>query len=140
MTRMIFINLPVRDLAAAEGFYLAIGGTKNPNFSDERSTCVLFSDSIGVMLLTHDRYAGFTSRKIGDARKESQALIALSVETRDDVDRTLEKGVTAGGKADPNPVQEHGFMYSRSVEDPDGYVWEIMWMDPAFASGEKLTS
>lgn len=137
---MIFINLPVRDLSAAGKFYVAIGGTKNPNFSDERSTCMLLSDAIGVMLLTHDRYSGFTSRKIGDARRESQVLIALSVETRDDVDRTLEKAIAAGGKADPNPVQEHGFMYSRSVEDPDGYVWEIMWMDPAFVSGEKPTS
>lgn len=140
MTRMIFINLPVRDLSAAGKFYVAIGGTKNPNFSDERSTCMLLSDAIGVMLLTHDRYSGFTSRKIGDARRESQVLIALSVETRDDVDRTLEKAIAAGGKADPNPVQEHGFMYSRSVEDPDGYVWEIMWMDPAFVSGEKPAS
>lgn len=137
---MIFINLPVRDLSAAGKFYVAIGGTKNPNFSDERSTSMLLSDAIGVMLLTHDRYSGFTSRKIGDARRESQVLIALSVETRDDVDRTLEKAIAAGGKADPNPVQEHGFMYSRSVEDPDGYVWEIMWMDPAFVSGEKPTS
>jgi uncharacterized protein len=93
----------------------------------------MYSDAIGVMLMTHDRYRQFTQRPIGDARRESQALLALSVEKRDGVDATLTGAIGAGGPADPNPAQDHGFMFSRSVEDPDGYVWEIMWMDAAHA-------
>jgi hypothetical protein len=93
----------------------------------------MFSDAIGVMLLTHDHYRQFTQRPIGDARRESQALLALSVDDRNAVDATLARATGAGGKADPNPKQDHGFMYGRSAEDPDGNVWEIMWMDAAAA-------
>ncbi|MGO4129680.1 VOC family protein [Inquilinus sp. YAF38] len=131
MAKMIFVNLPVRNLAASGAFYVALGGTVNPQFSDDNGTSVMFSDAIGVMLLTHDRYRQFTQRPIGDARRESQALIALGVDSREAVDATVAKAAAAGGRADPNPVQDHGFMYNRSVEDPDGYVWEIMWMDHA---------
>lgn len=131
MAKMIFVNLPVRDLAASAAFYVALGGTVNPQFSDDNANSVMFSDAIGVMLLTHDRYRQFTQRPIGDARRESQALIALSVDSRDAVDATVTKAAATGGRADPNPVQDHGFMYNRSVEDPDGNVWEIMWMDQA---------
>lgn len=133
MTRMIFVNLPVRDLGPAGAFYRALGGTVNGLFSDEQATCVMFSDTIGVMLLTHERYSQFTSRPIGDARTQSQALLALSVETREAVDTAIAAAVAAGGRADPNPVQDLGFMYGRSAEDPDGNVWEILWMDPAAA-------
>jgi uncharacterized protein len=131
MSRMIFVNLPVRDLKASTGFYTALGGALNPQFSGEKSCCMMFSDTIGVMLLTHAHYSQFTQRPIGDARRESQALLALSVESRDAVNATLSQATAAGGGADPNPSQDHGFMFSRSVEDPDGNVWEIMWMDPA---------
>ena len=131
MTKMIFVNLPVRDLAASTAFYVALGGEVNPQFSGEQSSSVMFSDAIGVMLLTHDHYRQFTQRPIGDARRESQALFALSVDSRDAVDATLTRAVAAGGRADPNPAQDHGFMFGRSVEDPDGNVWEIMWMDAA---------
>src|SRR5580700_8628566 len=131
MSKMIFVNLPVRDLAASTAFYVALGGAVNPQFSGEQSTSLMFSDAIGVMLLTHDHYRQFTQRPIGDARRESQALLALSVDSRDTVDATVTRAAAAGGHADPNPVQDHGFMYGRSVEDPDGNVWEIMWMDAA---------
>ncbi|MDZ5452663.1 MULTISPECIES: VOC family protein [Labrys] len=131
MAKMIFLNLPVRDLAAATAFYVALGGEVNPQFSDEQTKSVMLSDAIVVMLLTHERYGQFTKRPIGDARQWSQALIALNVDTRDAVDATLARTTQAGGKADPNPAQDHGFMVSRSVEDPDGNVWEIVWMDPA---------
>jgi predicted lactoylglutathione lyase len=131
MSKMIFVNLPVRDLAASTAFYLALGGTLNPQFSGEHSSSIMFSDTIGVMLLTYDHYRQFTTRPIGDARRESHALLALSVESRDAVNATLTQATAAGGSADPNPPQDHGFMFSRSVEDPDGNVWEIMWMDPA---------
>ncbi|MGV8937168.1 MAG: VOC family protein [Allorhizobium sp.] len=136
MTKMIFINLPVRALAEAREFYGAIGATQNTQFSDERSNCMMISETIGVMLLTHERYGEFTSRPIGDARLYSQALLALTFASRDEVDRTVEKAVAAGGKADPNPVQDLGFMYNRTIEDPDGNVWEIFWMDPATVAGE----
>jgi predicted lactoylglutathione lyase len=135
MPKMIFVNLPVRDLGASTAFYVALGGEVNPQFSDEQAKSVMFSDAIGVMLMTHDRYRVFTQRPIGDARRESQALIALSVDSRDAVNATVTRAVAAGGSADPNPVQDHGFMFGRSVEDPDGYVWEIMWMDTASLGG-----
>jgi predicted lactoylglutathione lyase len=131
---MIFVNLPVRDLSKSTRFYEALGGKVNPQFSDEQAKSVMFSEAIGVMLMTHERYGQFTKRPIGDARRESQALIALSVDSRDAVDATLKRATAAGGRGDPNPAQDHGFMFNRSVEDPDGYVWEIMWMDmTAFA-------
>jgi predicted lactoylglutathione lyase len=133
MPKMIFVNLPVRDLAASTKFYVALGGAVNPQFSDEHATSVMYSDAIGVMLMTHDRYRGFTKRPIGDARRESQALLALSVDSRDAVGVTVDAAVAAGGNADPNPVQDLGFMLNRSVEDPNGYVWEIMWIDMAAA-------
>src|SRR5882757_2464646 len=129
MSKMIFVNLPVRDLAASTAFYVALGGTVNPQFSDEQATSLMFSEAIGVMLLTHERYGQFTQRPIGDARRESQALLALTVDSRDAVDATLTRTVAAGGRADPNPAQDHGFMRNRTVEDPDGNVWEIVWMD-----------
>jgi predicted lactoylglutathione lyase len=132
MPKMIFVNLPVRDLAASTAFYVALGGEVNPQFSGEQSSAIVLSDAINVMLLTHQHYGQFTSRPIGDARRESQTLLCLSIDTRDGVDSTVDKVVAAGGKADPNAPQEQGgFMYGRSVEDPDGYVWELMWMDMA---------
>jgi len=137
MPKMIFVNLPVRDLAKSTAFYGALGGQVNPQFSDDGAKCVMLSDAIGLMLLSHDRYRQFTQRPIGDARRESQALIALSVDTRDAVDATVERATATGGRADPNPVQDHGFMRNRSIEDPDGYVWEIMWMDPAALAGKQ---
>jgi uncharacterized protein len=140
MSRMIFVNLPVCNLAASTAFYAALGGKVNPQFSGERSTSLMFSDAIGLMLLTHDHYRDFTKRPIGDARRESQTLLALSVDSRDAVDATLARAVAAGGGADPNPSQDHGFMFSRSVEDPDGYVWEIMWMDAAAHAGQDSTA
>jgi predicted lactoylglutathione lyase len=140
MSRMIFVNLPVRDLAASTTFYVALGGTVNPQFSGERSSSLMFSDAIGVMLLTHDHYGEFTKRPIGDARRQSQALLALSVDNRAAVDATLTRAAAAGGSPDPNPAQDHGFMYGRSIEDPDGYVWEIMWMDPAAQAGTAASA
>ncbi|SFJ70805.1 hypothetical protein SAMN05216304_11260 [Bosea sp. OK403] len=131
MGRMIFVNLPVRDLPAATRFYLAIGGTLNPQFSNDQASSVMFSDAIGVMLLTHEHYRQFTARPIGDPRRESQMLIALTADSRDAVDATIEKGVAAGGRADPNPAQDLGFMFNRHIEDPDGNVWEVLWMDPS---------
>lgn len=131
MNKMIFVNLPVRDLSAATKFYIALGGTLNPQFSGEEASSIMLSDAIGVMLLTHAHYRKFTQRPIGDPRRESQTLLALTVESRDAVNATVAKAAAEGGRADPNPAQDPGFMFSRSIEDPDGNVWEIFWMDPA---------
>ena len=135
MPKMIFINLPITDLARSAAFYAALGATKNPKFSDEASACMVLSETVHVMLLTHEKYRHFTSRPIADARATSAALIALSFDSRDAVNATVDRAVAAGGQADPNPQQDHGFMFGRSVQDPDGHVWEIFWMDPAAAGG-----
>ena len=135
MPKMVFINLPVTDLARSTAFYEALGGTRNPKFSDEASACMVLSETIHAMLLTHGKYSNFTSRPIADAHATSSALIALTVDSRDEVNATIDRAVAAGGQADPNPKQDHGFMFGRSVQDPDGHVWEIFWMDPAAAGG-----
>lgn len=131
MSKMIFVNLPVRDLQAATKFYLAIGGTLNPQFSNEQASSMMFSDSIGVMLLTHEHYSQFTTRPIGDPKRDSQMLVALTADSKDEVNAVVEKGVAAGGRADPNPTQDLGFMFNRHIEDPDGNVWEFLWMNPS---------
>ena len=129
MPKMIFVNLPVTQLDRSVAFYLALGATKNPKFSDETSACMVFSDAIHAMLLTHEKYRHFTARPIADAHTSSAALIALNADSREDVNATIARAVAAGGQADPNPQQDHGFMFGRSVQDPDGHVWEIFWID-----------
>jgi predicted lactoylglutathione lyase len=128
MGKMIFLNLPVSDLVKSTAFYEAVGGTKNPEFSDATASCMVFSDTIHTMLLTHEKYRMFTRRPIADAHKTSAALIALTVDTRDEVDAIVNQAAENGGVADPNPKQDHGFMYGRSFEDPDGHIWELVWM------------
>lgn len=129
MERMIFVNLPVKDLALSRTFYEAIGATNEPNFTDEGAAMMRFSEAIAVMLLTHERFASFTKRPIPNAHESAQMLIALSEESRESVDDVVGRAAGAGGTADPNPPQDHGFMYSRSFADPDGHIWEPAWMD-----------
>jgi predicted lactoylglutathione lyase len=130
---MIFVNLPVSDLGKSRSFLEALGAVNEPKFSDKGAACMTFSESIHVMLLTHGEFRRFTPRPIADARSGSEVLIALSSESRESVDSSVERAVAAGGSADPSPKQDYGVMYSRSVADPDGHIWEIMWMDPAAA-------
>jgi len=139
MPRMIFVNLPVADLKRATAFYETIGAVRNPQFSDDTASGMVFSDTIHVMLLTHEKYRQFTSKKIADARTSSEVLIALSADSRADVDAMVGKAEAGGVVIDPTPVQDHGFMYGRSFEDPDGHIWEVFWMDVAAAtrSGEQ---
>ena len=134
MAHMIFVNLPVADLARARGFYEAIGFSNNPQFSDDTAACMVLSDAIYVMLLTHDKWKGFTTRPIPDAGS-SEVMLALACETRDAVDALIDAGTKAGGTADVNPPQDHGFMFQRSLLDPDGHLWDPFWMDPAVAAG-----
>ena len=133
MSRMIFVNLPVSDLQRSRGFLEALGAVNEPRFTDETAACMTFSDSIQVMLLPHDNFREFTPGTVADAKAGSEVLLALSADSRESVDSTIERGVTAGGTADPAPKQDYGVMYGRSVADPDGHIWEIMWMDPAAA-------
>lgn len=134
MPKMIFINLPVTDLNRSIAFYEAIGGKKEPKFSNEQAAMIVLSDTIHVMLLTHDFYRTFTGKPIADAHQSSQVLIALSADSAADVDATIDKAAAAGGKADPGPKQDMGgMMYDRSFEDPDGHHWEAVWMDPKAA-------
>ena len=134
MPKMIFVNLPVTDLARATAFYEAIGAVKNPQFSDDTASCMVFSETIYAMLLTHDKFRQFTPKAIADARSASEVLICLSADSRNDVDDIVGKAEVSGGVADPGPKQEFGFMYGRSFEDPDGHIWEVMWMDVAAAT------
>jgi predicted lactoylglutathione lyase len=133
MARMVFINLPVTDLARATSFYQAVGASKNEQFCDSTASCMVFSDTIHAMLLTHDKFRQFTPKTIADAHTSSEVLICLSADSRDDVDDMVARAKTAGGAADPCPKQDFGFMYGRSFEDPDGHIWEVMWMDLAAA-------
>ena len=133
MSRMIFVNLPVSDLQRSRAFVEALGAVNEPKFTDDTAACMKLSDSIFVMILTHDKFRQFTPRPIADAKAGSEVLLCVSAEDRESVDATVERAVTAGGTADPSPKQDYGVMYGRSVADPDGHIWEIMWMDPAAA-------
>ncbi len=130
MARMIFVNLPVADLAASMAFYQGLGFSNNPQFTDETAACMVWSDSIFVMLLTHAKWQTFTSRPIA-AKDSSEVLLALSLDSKAEVDTMAQAAAAHGGTADINPVQDLGFMFSRSLADLDGHVWEAFWMDPA---------
>jgi predicted lactoylglutathione lyase len=130
---MIFVNLPVANLKTSMAFYEAVGATNEPKFTNEAAAMMRFSDEVHVMLLTHDFYRTFTSKQIPDARVSAQVLLCLSSESREAVDAQVEAARQAGGVTDPTPAQDHGMMYGRSYEDPDGHIWEIMWMDAAAA-------
>ena len=129
MAKMIFVNLPVSDLKRATAFYEAVGAVKNPQFSDETASCMVFSDIIHAMLMTHDKYRHFTTKKIVDAKTSSQVLLCISADSRAEVDDIVGKAKAAGGLLDPSPVDEYDFMYGRSFEDPDGHMWGVNWMD-----------
>ncbi len=133
MSRMIFVNLPVADLNRSRAFLEGLGAVNEPKFTDDTAACMTFSDSIHVMILTHDKFSQFTPRPVADAKAGSEVLLCLSAASREQVDAFIERGVAAGGTADPSPKQDYGVMYGRSVADPDGHIWEIMWMDAAAA-------
>ena len=133
MSKLIFVNLPVGDLQRATAFYEAIGAVKNEQFCDHTASCMVFSETIHAMLLTHAKFRQFTPKAIADARTTSEVLLCMSEDSRASVDALVDKAGGAGGTADPGPKQDYGFMYGRSFEDPDGHIWEVMWMDVAAA-------
>jgi predicted lactoylglutathione lyase len=127
--KMIFVNLPVADLAASTRFYEAIGCSKNPQFSDDKASSMVWSDTITFQLLTREYFSTFTSKKIPDAHRTCQVLFALSRDSRDEVDAIAEAAPAAGGKADVRDVMDLGWLYNRAFSDPDGHVFEAVWMD-----------
>ncbi|MGL4576405.1 MAG: VOC family protein [Burkholderiaceae bacterium] len=130
MARMIFVNLPVANLPASMAFYKALGFTNNPHFTDDTAACMVLSDTINVMLLTHAKWRTFTRRPIPPA-SSSEVMLAISCDSKQAVDAMNEAAKAHGGTADINPKQDLGFMYNRPLADLDGHVWEPMWMDPA---------
>lgn len=128
MPQLIFVSIPVSDLERSKAFYQALGFTLDLRFCDDTACCVVISDSIFLMILTHDRFQGFASLPRADTTKTTAALIALSRDDRAGVDAITTAALAAGG-TEPKPAQDDGFMYSRTFHDPDGNVFEPMWMD-----------
>jgi len=129
MSRMIFVNLPVKDLAAANRFYEAIGCTKNPQFSDDNTISMVWSDTITFMLLKTGTFATFSPKPVADASKTCEVLLCLSRDSREEVDAMTEAATAGGGKADIREPMDMGWMYNRAFEDPDGHIFEVVWMD-----------
>ena len=131
MSKMIFVNLPVTDLPRSMAFYEAVGFTNNPQFTNDKAAAMMWSDSIVVMLLTHEFWKTFTDKAIPDAHESAQVFLCLSHDGRESVDAIVAKAAAAGGKREPTPTQDHGFMYGSSFEDPDGHIWENVYMNMA---------
>ncbi len=129
MTKMVFVNLPVADLAVSIGFYEALGFVRNEQFSNEEAAVMNWSEAISVNLMTHGAFAGYTPRPVADARQATEVLIALSRDSRAEVDAMAEAAARSGGAADVREPQDLGFMYVRAIEDPDGHMLEPAWMD-----------
>lgn len=129
----IFLNLPVKDLPRSREFFSKLGYAFNEQFSDDTGACLVISESIYAMLLTHAKFQSFMPKgnSLVDAKKSTEVLIALSCESREEVDDLVAKAISAGGSSFNEP-QEHGFMYGRDFQDLDGHVWEVFWMDPGF--------
>ena len=140
MPRMIFVNLPVADLAASKAFYEAIGAVNEPKFTNDQAACMVISDTIFVMIMTHEKFRQFSPKAIPNAHETAQVLLALSADSREAVDDMTARAGSQGVKLDPCPQQDYGFMYGRSFEDPDGHIWEVMWMDPAAVEGQQDTA
>lgn len=136
MPKQIFINLVVADLQKSMDFYSTIGFTNNPKFSDESGKCMVWSESIYVMLLTYDKFSIFTKKPISDTKNTIAALFSLSLESFDEVNRLMTNGLAAGG-IEPSEMKDYGFMQQRTIEDFDGHTWEIFYMDISKFGTEK---
>ena len=130
MTTKIFVNLAVNDLDRSKAFFKQLGFTFNPIFTDETAACMVITDDIYAMLLTYPKFKEFTKKDIADAHKTTEVLTCLSFDSKDEVNELIDKAVAAGGTEAREP-QDYGFMYGRSFNDPDGHIWEIIWMDPS---------
>ena len=128
MATKIFVNLPVKDLKKSMDFFRALGYSFNPQFSDDTAACMVISDDIYAMLLTEPKFQMFTPKAICDAKTSSEVLIALSFESRVQVEEIVRKAVAAGGSTYADP-KDYGFMYQHGFQDPDGHIWEVFYMD-----------
>ena len=128
MSRMIFVNLPVADLPKAMAFYTALGFANNPQFSDDTAKCMVWSENIFVMIMTHEKFSGFTSKPLADTKTNIAGLFSLSLDSIDEVNHLMTNGLNAGG-IEPNEMRDYGFMQQRTIEDFDGHTWELFYMD-----------
>ena len=128
MAKQVFINLPVTDLQKSVDFYTAMGFTNNPQFSDDKGKCMVWSENIYVMLLTHEKFASFATKPIADTKSKLAGLFSLSVDSVDEVNTIVANGVKAGG-IEPHEIRDYGFMQQRTIEDFDGHTWEVFYMD-----------
>lgn len=128
MNRQIFINLAVKDLQQSMDFYTAMGFTNNPQFSDDTAKCMVWSENIFVMLLTHGKFSTFTAKPIADTKTNVAGLFSLSVNNVEEMNKIMESGINAGG-TEPTEMRDYGFMQQRTMEDFDGHTWEIFFMD-----------
>jgi predicted lactoylglutathione lyase len=128
----IFVNVPAHDLEASKAFYVGLGATINPDFTDENAACVVWNDDIFFMILTPEFFATFTSKPIANPHESAQVAVALMLDSREEVDAKAEAAVAHGGSA-PRDPEDYGFMYQRSCEDPSGNIIEFGWMDPRAA-------
>ncbi|WP_235939090.1 VOC family protein [Schauerella aestuarii] len=128
MHKQIFVNLPVADLPRSQAFFGQLGFTFNPQFTNAQAACMVIGENIYAMLLVKDFFAGFTDKPIADATKTSEVLVCLSCESRAEVDDLVARAIAAGGTS-PRAPQDHGFMYGHGFQDPDGHIWELMFMD-----------
>ena len=128
MVNQIFINLAVKDLQKSMDFYTALGFSNNPQFSDDTAKCMVWSENIFVMIMTHEKFASFAAKPIADTKSTLAGIFSLSVDSVDEVNSILSKGLDAGG-IEPNEMRDYGFMQQRTIEDFDGHTWEIFFMD-----------
>jgi predicted lactoylglutathione lyase len=135
----IFVNLPVKDLNKTIEFFTKLGFKFNPQFTDVNATCMIVGDDIFVMLLVEKFFKTFTKKEISDTSKNTEVIVALSVEGRENVDQMINKAIEYGGKESREP-QDHGWMYGRSFEDIDGHLWEIIYMDESALKNNKKHS
>jgi predicted lactoylglutathione lyase len=132
--RMIFVNLAIDDLPRTIAFWTELGFEFNPQFTDENGTCMIINDQAYAMLLTKSRFKDFTTKTIPDSRETTEVIVALSAESRDDVDSLVDNAL-ANGASPANEAMDMGMMYGRSFQDLDGHIWEVVWMDPAAIQG-----
>jgi uncharacterized protein len=130
MAKQIFINLAVKDLQKSMNFYTALGFSNNPQFSDETGKCMVWSENIFVMIMTHEKFSSFATKPIADTKSNLAGLFSLSADSIDEVNNIMTNGLNSGG-TEPHEMRDYGFMQQRTIEDPDGHTWEIFYMDIA---------
>ena len=137
--RMMFVNLAVEDLGQSVDFFTQLGFTFDERFTDDTATAMVVNEQAVVMLLVRDRFKDFTKKELADTRSSTEAIMALSAESREDVDAFADKALAKGGSPANEPM-EMDFMYGRSFQDPDGHLWEIVWMDPSALEQQPTAS